>query len=528
MKLWKNALLLAFCLVFLFGAAERVLSADAYVAYRSASGSGVNFPKLRLWNSTSNTYGSQVELPTSGSPLRQVVLKTSPLSSKLAIVTSSDDGGLDGYVCVFNCTNPSSWTVSNNFAQSIATSAQRRYDMAFESATEELVIVYALTSADTSRDIAYRLLAGGSNNLSDTTELYINDAGAAGDVTYSWVAMDRNPEANSTELAAIGFDLTSTDITAWIWNGTEWADEIAISDTATATNNNEALAIRYNSDGTGAIATGGFSTNGAINWAFWNGTGWSAVSSFDVDAGDANDVRWISLKPNPLTLDFQAVAVDSGSDLTSAFYNDSASSWIVTSNVDAGLDIATTRPADFAWLPNGTAGIIVWDTDGAGTTLSQRLCSPLCTAATSTFSSYAGTGGWITLFRNINDAALAKVLGVRLNSSFSMGSFYFNETNYTNYGDSAIASADSINTFEFYSLDYSDSIIPGITISFIQPTDANGIVVNRSWSYVSVNVSPGDASCDLNWSGSMYPMSGPGSQRGYNVTGLPSGNVSTS
>lgn len=110
--------------IFLFLLMLEVAEAsDAIIAYRSNTGSCasnvLNCPKIRIWNSTVNgTWGSEVELETAGSPVREAVVKYSNLSSKAVLVTLSDDGNLDAYVCMTGCQSASAWTVTNNIGMS--------------------------------------------------------------------------------------------------------------------------------------------------------------------------------------------------------------------------------------------------------------------------------------------------------------------------------------------------------------------------------------------------------------------------
>ncbi|MEM4329906.1 MAG: S8 family serine peptidase, partial [Candidatus Bilamarchaeaceae archaeon] len=129
---------------------------NAIIAYRSNTGSGLNFPKIRFWNSTGEgSWGPEIELPTAESPVRWAVVKWSPISSKIVLVTLSDDGYLDGYVCMGNCTNVANWQVTNNIGQVWTTAAaQRRFDVEFETATGDAVVVYGVLSAVTTRDLA--------------------------------------------------------------------------------------------------------------------------------------------------------------------------------------------------------------------------------------------------------------------------------------------------------------------------------------------------------------------------------------
>ncbi|MGV8172147.1 MAG: hypothetical protein ACP5OA_05655, partial [Candidatus Woesearchaeota archaeon] len=498
---------------------------DAFIAYRSPSGNGINYPKIRFWNSTATgTYNSELELPDSGSPIRQVLLRTSPKNLKTVMISYSDDGYLDGYVCYINCTDVSNWHVFNNFALSVPASAQRTYDFEFETATGNLILIYALVDSNTTHDLAYRILSSGSINLSDTSELYIDDMTATGSVTYRWIVVDKNPKNNSRELVVLGFDGTGTDTNVWVWNGTGWGNQASVAEFATATGNFEAEALRYNDDGSKAMAVGGNGTTGGLNWIFWNGSLWSEKQSFDIDNLDVNDVRWLSLRHDPTSLDFQLVIIDSGSDLYTAYYNDSVNNWTITPNIDTGLDTSVRRLADFSWIPTGGSGVLVWDTDTTGSTLSRRVCSPLCNSATGTINTYAGSGGWITLFRNIQTAPITKIIGVRSNSAFNIGSFYYDGINFTNYGDSEIATGDTINTYEFYSLDFIKKEANPIIISYISPTPINNILVNGTSVIINVSVFPDFVDCILNFSGTTYNMIGSGATRYYSVQGLSTGN----
>ncbi|MEM3364586.1 MAG: S8 family serine peptidase, partial [Candidatus Micrarchaeia archaeon] len=181
---------------------------NAIIAYRSNTGSGLNFPKIRFWNSTGEgSWGPEIQLPTAGSPVRWAVVKWSPISSKIVLVTLSDDGYLDGYVCMGNCTNVANWQVTNNIGQVWTTAAaQRRFDVGFETATGDAVVVYGVLSAVTTRDLAYRVLPASSSSFATTTEQYIDDTGHATDIQYSWVRLARNPRVGQEEIILVGFD----------------------------------------------------------------------------------------------------------------------------------------------------------------------------------------------------------------------------------------------------------------------------------------------------------------------------------
>ncbi|MFH1394103.1 MAG: right-handed parallel beta-helix repeat-containing protein [Candidatus Micrarchaeota archaeon] len=438
-------------------------ASDAFMAYSSntgaCAGNLLNCPKIKLWNSSAaggaGSWGSEVELATAGSPVIYVSAKWSPISDKKIIISQSEDGYLDAYVCMSNCGSSSSWTVTNNIGQiwfgATPTPLSRRVDVDFESSTGNAVVVYGVYSAVVTQDLAYKVLPANASSFSGITEQYINDGGHATNIQYSWVRMDRKPTAGS-ELIVTGFDSTDNDINSWVWDGASWGNQISISDASTATGGYEALAVRYAQDGSKGMSVGGTGTAGTVNTRYWNGSAWSAIIAFDIDPGDTLDARWINLKADPATDDLQMVIMDSGSDLHTSYWNGAA--WAVTSNIDTGLDRNTERCADFEWSSAGSSGRLVWDTDGAGGRLSQRACSPQCTGGTSTTSTYVGRGRWITMYRNPAASQLVKILSARLNANIDIGSFFFDGTAYTNYGDSSITANTYSTATESYAVSF--------------------------------------------------------------------------
>jgi hypothetical protein len=464
---------------------DGVIATDGFVTYRS-SVSGAAVPVFRFWNSSSDgSFGSEVSLQNAGSNLRQSFIRFSPVSSKIVIITFSDDGNLDAYVCMFDCNDPNSWVYTSNFANT-GVSAQRRFDFGFESATGDLIIVYSVISTDITQDLAYIILPASDSNFADLPINYINDATQATDINYSWIAVDSNPKNDSEELTLIGFDLTDSDVLSWVWNGTNFTGQFELSTASTATTNYEAVATRYVSDGSRSIVAAGTGTVGNLATAFWNGSVWSAITSTDIDASDGNDIRWVSLKPNPVTLDMQAVIVDSGADLTTEFWNNTASTWTIRTNIDIDIDTSITRPVDFSWVRDGTYGKLVWDTDTTSGSLSQCTCAPFCTGTVSTTSTYLGNGSWVALYRSPRVSSSVDFIGLRLNSLFNMGAFYYDGSYFSNYGDSILTDNSGISTYESFTLGFIiDTRLP--YANFITPTPLNSQKI--SYNNVLINLS---------------------------------------
>ncbi|HSB47446.1 MAG TPA: NosD domain-containing protein [Candidatus Bilamarchaeum sp.] len=457
------------------------------MAYRSANGSGTSFPKVRFWNSSgAGSWGSEIELPTAGSPVREAVVKESPVSTKIIVVTQSDDGNIDAYACFANCANASNWVVTNNIGSTGTPVAHsRRFDLEFETGTGNAMVVYAINSANTSRDLAFKTLPALSASFSGSAEQYIDDSLTGGgenggsDLQYTWVSLDRKPVSSSSELVLAGFDGTGNDINAWVWGGSSWANQVAITTGATATGGFEALAVKYAADGSKAMVIGGSGSAGDVNGQYWNGASWTSANIGDINGGggDNEDVLWLTLKADPATDDLQAVGVETDNDLDTVYWNGAA--WSITQGIDVGIDATSTRPADFDWNPTGSTGKLVWDTDGAGTTLSQRTCSPQCTGATSTISTYAGTGAWLALYRDPTAADQVNILGARLNSAAALGSLMWNGTAFTNYGDAVIAANATNTTFESFTIAFQ--------LSTFSPVISSCQLINSSGSYILTN-----------------------------------------
>ncbi|MEW6036117.1 MAG: hypothetical protein AB1529_05880 [Candidatus Micrarchaeota archaeon] len=416
-------------------------ASPAVAAYRSDSGaSGLDSPKVRFWDSAGNgSWGPEMELASAGSPVRWAQIRWAPSSEKLVLVILADDGNLDGYVCMAHCDNASSWLMSGNIGNT--GNSQRRFDVAFEG-TGDAILVYSVISTNGSRDLAYKVLPAGAGTFDALPERYIDDAGHAGNIQYTWVRMDGNP-ALGDELALVGFDNSNSDINAWIWDGDAWGAQKEVSSGATATSGSEALAVRYG--GGMAMAMGANGTAGAINYAYWNGSAWSGTSSFDIDGSDALDARWLSLKPSPGDDAFQLVVVDSGSDLHTAYWN--GTGWPVTSNIDTALDSASQRGADFGWLDGGS-GLLVWDTDGSGQNLSMKECTPQCSGTARPASGFPGAGRWLTLIPS-GDSGL---LGLRLSSGLALGHLTYDASAMSGQDSSALSASLGSASFESFSL----------------------------------------------------------------------------
>ena len=215
---------------FQFKPAYAADSNSAAIAYRSNTGSCavnlLNCPKYREWNTFNLAWSSEVELPTAGSPVRFAWLEFSPVSTKRVIVTLSDDGFLDSYVCSSACRTPSSWTVTNDIVDLWATAptgAQRPFDMEFEKTSGDLILVYDRVTASATEDLFYRIMTaaatsfGAEGTIDDTTNT------DTADEFHSFVRMASKSGADS--IGMIAHSETDLDAIAWVWDGNAWGNQ---------------------------------------------------------------------------------------------------------------------------------------------------------------------------------------------------------------------------------------------------------------------------------------------------------------
>src|SRR5438552_3591757 len=199
---------------------ESTTTSEAAIAYRTNTGTNtVSSPKTRSWDGSS--WGSEGEQSTAGSPIRAVRVAPSPISSSWRIiVTESDDGWLDAYVCTPTC------TVTNNIGQVWSTAPgtpERRFDVAYENTSGDALLVYGVLSTDPTHDIAYRTYSGGSWGA----EQYLDDPGHATEVQYTQI--DLAPKKGSDIIGMIGGDDTFDEANAWIWDGSAWGSYTEIT-----------------------------------------------------------------------------------------------------------------------------------------------------------------------------------------------------------------------------------------------------------------------------------------------------------
>ena len=431
---------------------------NATIAYRSNISGGTDTPRIVEWNSSGlGSYGSEIILTNSSSPLRWMQLKYSPVSSKRILITLSEDGNLDAYVCKRFCNSSSSWVLSSNIGQVWSVAAdQRRFDFDFESKTGDAVVVYSVfAGGDASKDLAYKILPADNDSFTASiAENRIDDPSVTTDLQYTWVEIARNPGVNSKEMIVAGFDSNGSDINAWVWNGTNFSNNNEATAGASATSQRKALSVAYSgntsscSNCTVGLVVGGDGTSGNVVGRVWNGSGWRTPILGDMGASN-DDMQWLQLKssPNPADGKVLLYSQESGSDTQMAIWN--GANWTLGNVTDTTVDSLTSMIGDVALNSTNNGGFFMWETDGAGISLHQNYCTfpdvrnYQCTNQLKNITSnngtlaldklYNGTGAWLSLYTNPTQEDDVDVLGLRLNSNMDLFLFKKNTTNTSVY-----------------------------------------------------------------------------------------------
>ncbi|NWG38102.1 hypothetical protein [Nitrososphaera sp.] len=394
----------------------------AAIAYRSNTGvDGTSSPKYREWNPTTKTWGSEVELESAGSPIRNAWLEWSPVSTKRVIIVLSSDGTLDSYACDNNCETPGNWTVTHDVADlwsSEPAATWRPFDIEYEKTSGDLVLVYDRVSpGSNTADLFYRVMPDSSHTFGD--ESSFNDTGSIiPENVYSFVRMDSRRTTNSNDLGLVALSSTNSRAAAWYWNGSTdtFGDQKELTSSVSSTDY-EAVGIAFETTTGDLIAVAGQGND--VMYSEFSGGLWSSVAEVMTSGGDDIDVgtvRWIRLVGNE-NAGTQVVFLGvSGYDgfvhmLDSADWN--GSSWQVFNlengpdyKHDAAIDTSETRVFDYAWDNSGAAfrGILVWATD-SGSIAFKKHSSPSAWTAKTTLSDDGTTHPWIALNEKSNPTA---------------------------------------------------------------------------------------------------------------------------
>ena len=480
---------------------------DAFIAYRSNTLSLLNYPKNRLWDGDTASWGGENEMNTASSPVRWVRTAVCPKSERALekiVVTLSDDGYLNAYV--FDGT---SWTPTTDIASIWSTaplSPVRPYDITYETSSGKALIVYDVNLADATKDLGYKIWTFGTGW---STEYYIDFTGVAStNPVLSFVVLASNPDSTSNQIAMAFNDDTNGDAFAAIWDGatSTWTKMTILTQTNTV-DTKESVAIQYSTYYKKILALAGNGANSMAWKTYTQGDAdWTAQTAFDPDPDAGNDVCFGTLKRDPAatsTDDYiMYVGVNDITDLNAFAFDmaDSPPTRVNTVNeVDEGLDSNAARCIDFAWEPTGNKGLIVWGTTGGRIHYNTYTISAGWGASWTTYATMgANTHPWVQLKTNTRSVSGdVKILGAVLETTENdLGAIKWDGATFTVIGSSTFTADTNDSTYECFEFEFQNFGDPTEFTSEVEFTGASNTenwtklvwTVDSAWTTGSVTV----------------------------------------
>ena len=424
---------------------ESTDAVESVAAYRSNTGTNtVNSPKTRTWDGSSWT--AETEQATAGSPLRAVREAYSPVKpNERIIVTLSDDGWLDAYVCTPTC------SATNNIGQVWSTppsNAAVPFDIAYEQRSGDALLVYGVLSTNTARDIAYKVWQGGFWG----TEQYLDDTTESTDVQYTVIKLAS--QRGSDRIGLIGGDSTNKG-NAWIWGGSAFGNFQQIDSTIVGATHEE-VAIGWESGSGNLVAVAIDVGVPRVSYRVYT-TSWSAYAQSPDCASTGQSASWVVLKPNPVSTanDMILAMGDNTPFLGTCYWN--GSSFVNgqthgSGNLDNG---GATRPFDFAWENTGSKGLLVWGTT-AGQITYRTYAAPNTWGTITNVAMGSNKHAWVTLRTNpLPRTGATKILGAVMElTANDLGAIRWDGSVFTVVGASTLTANTGTTTYQSYDLQY--------------------------------------------------------------------------
>lgn len=451
-------------------AASSLATAPAYAdsnpagaAYRSDTGANeLGSPKYREWDPVALTWSGEVELPSTGSNVRDVRLLINPQTLQRVVVSISSNGEMNLFRCDAGCTAAASWTRvgDSSFADAGSASSQYKYfDAAYEQASGQLLIVYD-KSTEEAADIYYRTFDGAA--LSGESGFNYARGAATDEELVPYIRMASKGDADEITLVLQekpseqdddddgGDGGTGRNSWAMVWNGSSFGNVLQVTRSMSNTSfGAEAIGVDYEAASGASVVFSGEGKDTA-RYARWvPSSGWSAVGITDPDtSSNDNEVRFVSVKADPAPGSNRVMVCQVGDnrDLTCTQINAGAlvSPWI---EHDTAVDRANTRSFDFVWEPSGSLGLLVWGTSSGSVSRRTYSGSSNSWGATGTVQ-YAGTHPWIIGAANPAGSDTIRSLFISINSQQDFGSMKWDGSSLALIGIASLTHDSGSTNFE--------------------------------------------------------------------------------
>lgn len=342
-------------------------------------GDGTTSTKYRSYDVTLNTFGTETAIATNASG-NTFVVRTSPIGQE-AIAGFVTAAGVLNIMCYDGSSWQQEWTTTVG-----GTGTTRRFDIAYETATGDALVLYSNNVAN-NNELGYRTKLGstscGSANWSANTNYSV--LRTAGII--QWVKLAWDKRAGQNLIAAQWAD-ASADLSAMIWNGSTWGNEPALAsetnlDFVTTIQDVDNFDLEYESVSGDVMmiwsTAVGNNVNGVRYRVCTDGTAtcaWGAVATPPTFTDDAVNLD-ISANPNSDEMIFASIGTNQ-SDLQVGYW--SGSTWTNSANTDtsAQVPVAGSKLVATGWLISGatTRALVVYNDSGA-TTIRYRQYNPI-------------------------------------------------------------------------------------------------------------------------------------------------------
>ncbi|MHC1576709.1 MAG: VWA domain-containing protein, partial [Methanosarcinaceae archaeon] len=309
----------------------------AVCAYYDSNSGGV--PRYRLWDI--DEWDDEDSANLVGANIRQITMESS--SSRDEIIMGTVDDQMDAN---FQILSDSTWNTVQEFSTSLDSYSTRGFDIAYESTSDDALVVYLDKSIDDGVP-RYRIWDGSSWSGDGAVD---GTNPGAGDIR--WIELASNPL--SDEMVLVTLD-DSRDIRAQVWDGSNWGNTLSITNDARATGY-RCFDVAYE-QGSGDAMIVWSDTDGYVHSCIWDGSAWGTENdlyTFD----SSHKVYWIKMASDVNSNNIVMGDENRDKDICVSVWN--GSSWSSRVQVETDCYEYSKRIFDVAFETLSGEAIIVW------------------------------------------------------------------------------------------------------------------------------------------------------------------------
>lgn len=337
---------------------------DGFIAW----GNNATLAKWSIFNASGNTFGTISNLLTPEIAHNLRLITNSSKNEALLAYTSST-----GTLHLF-CYNGNSWSEDWNTTVG-GLGNTRRFDLAYESESGDAIIIYSTDTSNTN-ELAMRTKASSSScgNTSWSSITPLDPLRTSGII--HWVKLANNL-ASSSDILALAWADSNSDLSSMIWDGTTWGNE---PNSTTETNlenistsqDSESFDLAYESLSNNLMLVWGVNVgnnnNGVRYRRCLGGTASCSWDTIVVPPTWTDEATNLDLASNPFSNEIIFASIGHNqSDLQLGYW--SGSTWTNHANYDTSCTRPTayTRSVATTWLINGstTRSLISYSDSGS-------------------------------------------------------------------------------------------------------------------------------------------------------------------